>query len=783
MFRRMLINDLKNKKSINLITFIFMTIASILLACSVNLLSVASSGISKFMDESKISDYTLLIPHQEIIADSIKDFNSDNENIENVDIWNSISIKPKEIKLESDKENLPSMTQYFICKVQEESNLIFTEDDEKISVKDGEIYFPFTVKSQTDLSEGDKVSIKVGDKEYIYKIAGFFKDAAFGTNMVSVKRLVVSNNDFNEFYNNCESFNKMDIYNYTLNTEYDSEKFEGDFCNKTLVTPLGTFSKDTFNTALFMENGIVAAILLLVSIIAIGILIFTLSFIIKSLLYDEYKQIGIMKALGIPNHNIKILYLAKFIFLSVFAAVLGILISIPIINKVLGFFRTKMMVNNSALSVILAVIANIVLVLIITCSVYLSMRKVNKLDPLSFILKDRTLKRGCFDNVMHLSKSKILPIPSFLAVKDIIANFKSYALLAVVFILSSIIVIIPLNLSNTFNDKEFGENYAGITNGDFYVIERDIRDENGVYSTLKMNEDLEKVTEDLKTISEDITLKPELTGSIRYISDDGNIKKDITYINSAKDTDEYSYLSGKAPKEKDEIAITTVLFEEYKKGVGDKVTLELCGEKKEYKITGIFQSIFNVGQIIRLSNDNKPENVTSVVYVGNGGEVEKLKDNSFDINLVSNEEYIGTSLGSIKSMMLSITGVIMIIAIDIIFILSCLFTTMFMYKESGEIAILKSIGIKNSVIKRWQGLRILYLLIVSIIIGITIANYKGASIVEAVLASMGMAKIDFVINNVQVWIIYPLIMMAVVILGVVLGLVKINSIDIREMFE
>ncbi len=60
MFLRMLKRDLKRKKTMNTILFIFIIIASMFMASGLNNITAVTSGLDNYLDEAGVGDYNIL---------------------------------------------------------------------------------------------------------------------------------------------------------------------------------------------------------------------------------------------------------------------------------------------------------------------------------------------------------------------------------------------------------------------------------------------------------------------------------------------------------------------------------------------------------------------------------------------------------------------------------------------------------------------------------------------------------------------------------------------------
>ena len=74
---------------------------------------------------------------------------------------------------------------------------------------------------------------------------------------------------------------------------------------------------------------LVAALLMIVSICLILVAFVVLRFTIHFTLEEEFREIGVMKAIGINNGTIRGLYLVKYFVIAVIGALLGFICSIP----------------------------------------------------------------------------------------------------------------------------------------------------------------------------------------------------------------------------------------------------------------------------------------------------------------------------------------------------------------------------------------------------------------------------------------------------------------------
>ena len=74
---------------------------------------------------------------------------------------------------------------------------------------------------------------------------------------------------------------------------------------------------------------------------------------------------------------------------------------------------------------------------------------------------------------------------------------------------------------------------------------------------------------------------------------------------------EYDYLEGSAPQNRNEIAVTPKISEMLGAKIGDTVTIDFGTEKIDCIVTAYFQTMNNLGELIRL-HDGAPTDMSCV---------------------------------------------------------------------------------------------------------------------------------------------------------------------------
>ena len=274
----------------------------------------------------------------------------------------------------------------------------------------------------------------------------------------------------------------------------------------------------------------------------------------------------------------------------------------------------------------------------------------------------------------------------------------------------------------------------------------------------------------------------------KFISDDGVENRRI-YAQKNDQEQSNPFLEGTAPLLKNEIAITTIMSEKYGKKIGDPIQFEFDGEQSTFIITGLFQSISNEGYGVWIARDYNPQVVSAYVFSGNINApdnqkatiIKEMQSQFSELNIKSALEMLGEITGGFMGQLKSIHALLTVIICIITFFITSLFVRLMITKEVHGIAVMKSIGFTNSAIRLWQVLRILIIMAVSLILGVFVANTLGGRLLGIIFRIFGLTKLELTIVPLQVYVFYPLLILAVVMLAVYTSCGHIKRVQIWNM--
>lgn len=765
MYFNILKRDLKRKKTMNTILLVFVILASMFMASSMSNISSVMNALDSYFDEANVPDY-LVITRYEEEAERLESMLDENgyENKRNhlINIPNdNFLINGKSCSYHDAK----------VVRKAEGAMNLFTENDEIIkTISDDEIYVSNSLSSKADIAPGDIISIKLNDETLELKVNGPMKDAVFGTTLIGMGSMAVSDSNY-------EKISECDFINYCVENIYTDDSGFTEKFNEIEMNMEFQIDRETIKTTYILD--IITVFLLIgVSLCLIIISILMLKFTINFTISEEFREIGVMKAIGLTNTKIRGLYLVKYLAISIVGTVIGFALSIPFANVMLSGFTGNVVITQSG-NLLLSFAASLTVCLVVLLCCWLCTKGIKKLTPIAAIRSGESGERFRRKSIITLEKSRLRPA-LFMAFNDILSNFRRYASLFVIFTLGCLILTVPINALKTLSSDEMCFAF-GMAPSDLVI---------GIEDKLPSSykEEGEKIADELKAEGWDCYSFCDFIYKSNISCGDRKAAS-LSMINTGgAKTDEFPYLEGVAPVNADEVALTHVTAEAIGAKIGDKVTVKTGSVTNEYIVTALFQSMNNLGEGIRF---NENAELNSEEASGSFGIQIRFNDKPSKAQIDERRDFLkklypdylvldineqvletsgsGDMLEAAKIAVLSIVIIINILA-------TILMAKNFIAKDRKEIALLKAIGFGNGTIILWQNLRIGIILILSAFVAAAFSTPLCSVFCGYVFHMLGLKEGNVSLDIVSCFVTYPSI-----ILGFTITAGLIASLSIRKI--
>lgn len=783
MYFNILKKDLRRKKTVNLIILVFVILSAMFFSSSVNNIVSVMGGVDRFLDMAGMKDYFVIMsesgdgePLSRLLdeSDEIKGYESEPFLLGDAEM----------LRLNGGiMESMGSMC--MVMSADEMCMTYFDKNDEPItSVDEGKVMLTASLAAKADIKEGDTITIDMFGEKLDLEMAGICKDAILGNEMTDSPRFILSPADYAKLYSNETVRRTSRCVSYIIETD------NADAVEKALSSSDGCildFSRSLVKIT-YVIGISVAAIVMAVSLFLIAISFVVLRFTIGFTIQEEFREIGVMKAIGVKNSSIRLLYLTKYLGIALIGSVIGFFAAIPFGKMLLDSVGGNMVLGNDH-PVLIGILCSAAVVAVILIFCWSCTSKVKKLSPIDAVRNGQTGERFRKHRSMSLSRSR-LRASGFLALNDVLSNPKQSAILTIVFTLCALLVMVLSSTSKTLASDELLY-IIGTTKSDVYLdIHSSTRE---IQNEIKTFSEVESEIED--TLAENgMPCKVYTEGFYSVSVESGGNTSTCRFLYCPDtDTADYVYGSGTPPQYPNEIALGYAAAKEIGADVGDTVDVTVNGKKEQFIVTALMDSMSNLGKCGRFHSSYEIDESSVINTMAHQitfndhpddktihERIEKIKDIYSTNRVFDSAGYVDDSTKA-SGAVAGVKDLTMILSVLIIILISILLERSFISREKAEIALEKAIGFKNRSVIWTHVLRFIIIAAVSVVIAALLSSPATELIMDPLFALLGAVKgLKYDIAPVEMFVIYPLIVLSAVTAGAFFTALSTNSIKASD---
>ena len=609
------------------------------------------------------------------------------------------------------------------------------------------IYIPHFLMVDNEYELGDQMRLTFGDRDIWFTIGGSTEEILFGSLILEGVRFYISDEKFDELLAEfpdtlhmmltarCEQYED----GLFLLNDFRNESFTQDDDQSGVVTSFAMFYEEAKAARLMLPTilGVtviaLAAMLLIVSAVVVR-------FRINSIIEEQVKNLGILKAVGYENRQIISSLLVQFGSISLVGALFGLIattIMIPLVRAAMeGQLGLLWQPGLNLPTAILVLVATIGLILLIT---YLSARRIKKLYPI-VALRENIATHNFKKNYFCLEKSKGA-LTMLLSFKHMISLSKQMVMIVLIVagLTFSAFASLTMYYNMVVDIEAFGKMVAGNIS-DVVLILRD--------------------TEDVDLLKERIAKMPEVEhiygmihGGEPALVNELNIS--LMIVEDSKFLQEHTLVEGRFPNHANEIAISPVMANTDDFAIGEVVTLRRGNFEEEFLITGVMQNFYNSGLFSLLTSEgfrrvepNFAFHQLSVDLI-EGEDIDEFIDKLAEVEgdifyFVLN--FWGVGEAQLAGMTATITpvvfGNVMISGLVIALVLYMIIKPM-ITRRHMELGIQKALGFTNIQLMNQISISLLPIIVAGTVIGGILGYFYFSSLVVALISGEGIAVADF----------------------------------------
>ncbi|MBR5512834.1 MAG: ABC transporter permease [Ruminococcus sp.] len=640
----------------------------------------------------------------------------------------------------------------------------------------GEIYIPYGLKAASNIEIGSVISFGSEDNPENFTVKGFVEEPFVGAAPIGIKRLFISDSDFERIYENADDLyigKAADIgVNLTEDSDYITIKEEiNDMCGLISNSIISISKTETIQyTKIYSEFG--SKILLAFLILLIIIVIISIRHSISTSIEMEYINLGILKSQGFTSGKIRLVYILQYLIAEIIGSIIGLIISIPAL-KGLGmlFQQITGLLTATDISFMKCGIMAAALIAITMIFVVLSTAKAAKISPVRAISGGKSEIH--FDSRLNIPV-KTKPLSLFIGLRQFTSRVRSYGgsvliVALLVYFMMTIAILSQKLTSDVFEEGSLNPNITIYMTKDFNID--------------NMNEVEQAVLDvdpDAKTI---FALN-------KYVMADGI---EIACTSYNRPDDMHKPIDGRMPIYDNEVAVTEISADIFGKGIGDTITID-SKNTEEFIITGTYQGFNDLGKTILITAEglnkidvSKPLFMAELSDINLLNEAEKALNDKFGGVIkkleTNTEENSNEGLIELIDFILTIL-LIVVYAISITFsavVISMICSKSFI-KERTDIGICKAMGFTASTLRTQFAFRFMVIAAIGSCLGGIASFFLTSPLLVILLRMAGLTQLDADINFFTFIVPAAAISLSFFIFAYIAAR-KINTVEIRELIS
>lgn len=735
--------NIRKSKSATVSLFIFILIASLLL----NIGLVVITQLSTFFDqknEQLHDSHATFVMDQDSYQPAYGEFLEDYPGVIETEVENVIHMDIANFKFGNGE--LTSGAVIFNADAKRTIGpLNLIEKLNKSSNND--IFVPYSFKTNGGYKLGDHITLTYRDQDYEYRISGFFETTMMGTNNVGVMKFMLPENTYQKLKEELDNRSKASILSAIMEDKTQSSKLNNDFIqevqqsqvNNTASYIMGLDIELVKNVSTLTIN-FIATILVAFAAIIVLVSLIVIRFRVSNSIEDGMANIGILKAIGYTSWQILLSIILQFIFIVLCASGAGIALSyvlMPLFGGIISSFSGLIWVQR--FDIIINLVSIIIVVFCVVIVTLLSAFRVRKILPVS-ALRGGIQTHSFRKNHFPLEKARG-GLHFLLSMKSMLVNAKQNMMI--------LFIIVAITFASVFSAVL----YYNIASDKTAFVNLFGSEPANVMVTVMPDADVRKLLSDIEQM--DHVRKVNIFDLIETKIDDQTVYTNVTdHYNQLENNIVYE---GRQPKHENEISISWVVSSRINKGIGDTVEVAYGNETSRYLVTGLSQSIGNLGQVAAVTMDGiqqlQPDYKATSLYVYLDGisnndfiEIAQNQYGGSIVEMLDIDENIASQTGMYTAAVFAVMMMVLTITVLVVVMILYLVIKTMIIKRNKEFGVMRAIGYSTFQLMNQISISFLPVIITGVAIGGVLGFYFTNPMLSVLLSSAGVKRLDFIIH-------------------------------------
>ena len=779
MLTRMFRADLKRTRTTSIVLMGLIAMATLLAATGGSVLAQLTGAIGDLFVTARTPD-VVQMHAGDIEPGAVDAWTGDRPELFESQVSETLPI-PTDLLFLGEEPQSGSVLQPALVTQNETFDLLLGLDDEVLEVGPGEIALPLYYSQTQDAEVGDSVSVRLPQARFDFTVTAFVRDSMMNPTLATSKRLLISTEDHQAIAGHIDE--PEYLIEFLMADRADTRTVANAYTETGPATNGPLLDRTTFFLLNAISHGIGIAVLSLLAVLMLAVAAIALRFSFLTAIERDTHEIGVMKAIGIPEKGIRRLYLSKYVALALIGGTVGALLSFPAARAVTASLRLQLGEPDGSwwlAATPLLGAALIVLAIIIWCALMLRrLGRISTMDALRATTPPRR-RRAWWPRrtaKSRLSGSHLRP-ELWMGLNDIRRSFRTHRMLLAVLTLCTFLFLVPLNLWTTVNSPTF-VTYLGTGVADLRL--------------------------ELRTPAA-VQQSPELMSALEQDSDVAGVASFVTARFEALNTDgeweqlpletgdhqvfPLSYVTGTHPDSPDEVSLSTLAADSLGVDVGQPITLQGATGSNEVSVVGIYQDMTNGGRTAKGLLPIEGERIVwrtvlldAAPGVAPAELTERLSGTFPAVQTIQMSEFADQTLGDLIRQTGTVAAVAAITAVVLAALIAAMFAQMIIARDRSQIAIQRGLGVSDRALRRQYLTRFVVVLVAGIGLGTVLVATIGRSMVASVMGQLGAPALRFDVEPLLAYVAVPLSLTATVAIVALIATGSFDRIGITQLNE
>lgn len=770
-------NTLRRSPVSTLVLVLFVGLAA-MLASSAAALVITASGAAQSLMEQARTPHFLQMHAGEVDEEQLAEFAAGNALVEDFAAVPMLNVDGTGIRVTgagTDTTLAAGLQDNSFVAQSEGFDLLLDTDGQVIDPEPGTVWLPLYYRELLDLSGDETVTVsgRDGTPAATLQVAGFLRDSQMNASYASSKRLLVAQPDLDALRGALgESGTTEYLVQFRLTSPAAVSEFETAYRAAGLESNGPTLTWSLFVLVNTLSVGITTAVLMLVTFLLVAIALLCVRFTLLTVLEQDYREIGVLKALGVRDRELRRLYHGRYVALATVGAVVGLLVSsalTPVLLRDVSLFMGP--AGRTVPAVLAGVLLSALVVGLVALAVRHTLRRLDRVSPVHAIRTGAATDAAGGTGPARLSVARSqTPTTLLLGLRDLLSRPARYAVPLVIYTFAAAILILPPSLLSTTQSSAFIR-YMGAGVSDVRV-------------DVQQSADPERVDELDRELRADPRVERHTAlSTAAYTAPDPSGRPVSVKVESG-DLAAFPviYLDGEIPRAPGELALSQLQADALEAGVGDEVVLSPGGgggapgsdaaapTALELTVTGIYQDITNGGRTAKMvAPHTSTELMWTTVYADLvpgtdvAAKIGELATAYPELQVSSVQDYVDATIGGTVSALRDASAASLAVGLLVAVLVTALFMRMLMARDTFPIAVMRALGFRDGQIRLQYVVRSVVVLTVGVALGAALTAALGGQLAGLLLSAMGISRLTLVADPWTAYVATPAVLLLAVL--------------------